>query len=222
MRTVYLSHILSPSTPQYGGLGGGINIVNVKEIPKGDTANTQEWRMSNHLGTHIDAPRHFIANGAPVAAYPAPHWICSKVAVAEVPLSEGRLIMPEDISSFPPPDAECILLKTGFEARRETPEYATANPGISPTLAEHLCRTFPLLRFVGMDFISVSSFKDREAGRIAHRILLSPEGREPVLPVEDMSLAPVGVGIRIARMIISPLRVAGSDGAPVTVLAEVE
>lgn len=215
-KTVYLSHSLAADTPSYGG-AGEIRIGIEKSLRAGDSCNTQRWDISNHAGTHIDAPRHFYEDGQTVDSFPPEHWICHGVAVLHLPLAAPRWIGPEDIKGIPS-DIDCLLVKTGFQSRRKEAAYATDNPGLSAELAFMLRNAFPALRFVGMDFISVSRFTDRHGGRAAHKAFLDPA--RPILPIEDMDLSSLRAGAGIHRLWVVPVRVAGADGAPVTVFAE--
>lgn len=218
---IFLSHVLNKNTPAYGG-GEGIDILPIKRIGAGDSCNTQCWILSNHIGTHLDAPRHFLEEGATVDHYPADYWFCRNVALVAVPLDEPRWIIPNDLGEIVDRDIDCLLIKTGFQRFRGTEKYWKDNPGLSLGLAEWLRLQFPSLRYVGMDFISVSRIMDREEGRRSHAALLqvSPPG-SAILPIEDMNLAGLGKGCRINSAIVIPLRVAGSDGSPVTVIADV-
>lgn len=220
-RYALLSHALDEDTPHYGGGAKGVSIAALKSIERGDSTNMQEWRLSNHVGTHVDAPRHFFDNGKTIDDFNADFWVCRKTAVASVPLNTGRLLEPDDVPASISTGIECLLLKTGFEAFRAEEKYATDNPGISPSLARHLRGRFPHLRFLGMDLISVSRVPERELGRETHRILLDPTGPgSPILPVEDMRLSPIDGDSSIVGLYIMPLMVAGADGAPATVIAE--
>jgi kynurenine formamidase len=58
----YLSHPLHPGAPAYGG-GNAFLDEPDKQMSQGDSCNTRKWHLSNHMGTHIDFPRHFAANG---------------------------------------------------------------------------------------------------------------------------------------------------------------
>ncbi len=223
MNVVFLSYSLDANTPHYGGASQGLLVDGIKRIDRGDTANVQQWTLQNHAGTHIDAPRHFFEQGASADSYPAGFWVCREVAIVECLLPEGRLLAPSDVEGRIARDAECVLIKTGYGLRRHLPEYINDAPGLSPELCTYLRREYPDLRFVGFDFISVTRLGDRPAGRAAHRILLDPEAPgSPLLPIEDMDLSSISVGRRVRRMVISPLRVAGADGAPVTIVAEIE
>ena len=81
-----------------------------------------------------------------------------------------------------------------------------------------LRETFPKLRCVGFDFISITSWKHRAEGRKSHKAFLSPaKGEKPILAIEDMSLK--RASSKIDWLVVSPLLVENSNGAPVTVIA---
>lgn len=214
---VYLSHPLSADTPGYGGVAGAVKIGIEKSIRAGDSCNNQRWEISNHAGTHIDAPRHFYDNGKTVDVFPPEFWVCHNVAVLHLPLSASRWVGPEDVTGMPV-NIDCLLIKTGFQNKRKDAAYTADNPGLPAELAFSLRKTFPALKFVGMDFISISRFTDRAGGRAAHKAFLDPA--RPILPIEDMDLSPLKPESAVHRLWIAPVRVAAADGAPVTVFAE--
>lgn len=218
---IYLSHVVSESTPVYGG-GVGAKIVRNRAIEQGDGCNTQLWELPNHVGTHIDAPRHFFADGPTIDSYPPEFWICNNVAFVTIHLEAARWIGVEDMRGKFRMDADCLIIKTGFQKWRGGDVYCLDNPGLSAGLAEWLRENCPNLRFIGMDFISVSRFSDREGGRAAHREFLNPPlTGNPILPVEDMDLSLLHDGQRIDSILLVPVRVAATDGSPVTVIAEI-
>ena len=76
------------------------------------------------------------------------------------------------------------------------------------------------MKIVGFDFISLSSYQHRPEGREAHKALLHSQfGKKAVLIIEDMDLSDLEKSPEL--IIVSPLRLEGLDGAPVTVIAEV-
>ena len=117
-------------------------------------------------------------------------------------------------------DAELLLLKTGFHKYRDKEEYWKNNPGVSIEFVKWLKQNFKNLRVIGMDFISLSSWQHRDAGREVHKILLDP--KKSILPIEDMNLSKIGVDTVFNKVIVAPLMVNKSDGTPCTVFAEVE
>ena len=60
---ILLSHIISSNTPSYGNRDS-VEIRSKSSIENGETANTSTWIFSNnHIGTHIDVPKHFSNDG---------------------------------------------------------------------------------------------------------------------------------------------------------------
>lgn len=215
---IWLSHALTSDTPSYGG-GKGFELHSCKNIASGDSCNTSKLVLSNHLGSHVDAPRHFYSEGLTVDSY-APHeWIFSSPSLIDVPLSGPQLITSAHLEAeFPEVsyDVDLLLIRTGFETWRSEPRFWEAAPGLHPDLAAWLKIKFPRLRAIGVDCISVSSFQHREAGRVAHKALLGAGWRL----FEDLALASLSVGC-IRSVIALPLRVTNIDGAPCTVIAEI-
>jgi kynurenine formamidase len=217
---IYLSHVITEDTPSYGGTGKA-RIILENKISDGKSSNTQRWDISNHIGTHVDGPRHFFADGMTLDEYPPEFWICHIVSLVDVPLDKARWIEPGDIVGKIDPSTECILIRTGWQKHRFEEMYFLDNPGLSADLAKWLRKTFPNLRFVGMDFISISMFQDRPNGRAAHKAFLdsSCDGK-PILPIEDMDLKHLHGKARITSLVVAPLRVKVADGSPVTVIAQ--
>lgn len=212
---VWLSHSLSPDSPAYGG-GEGMEVQRISEISKGDTANSSRLILPNHLGTHIDAPRHFFDSGPVLMDYPADFWIFDSPTLVDVPGEDGYLISPEDIGAALSQETDLLLLRTGYEAYRGSPRYWERNPGLAPEFGAWLRENFPNLRAVGMDVISVTSRLHREKGREAHRYLLDPDGLgNPILPFEDMALGNVKRNLK--KILVSPLRIIDADASPCTV-----
>lgn len=217
---IYLSFPLSEKTPAYGG-EKGITIKQNKRISNGDSCNTEGWNISNHIGTHIDTPKHFFEEGNTIDEYPPEFWICNHVKVVDCPLEEARWILPEDLDGKLEQETDCVLIRTGFQQHRHQEVYFKDNPGLAPELGKWLRLNFPSLKFIGMDFISISRFTDGGKGRTAHREFLRPDPPgHPILPVEDIDLSSIQNGLNIETLYIFPLRVAGSDGAPVTIVSE--
>ena len=113
-------------------------------------------------------------------------------------------------------DIELLLIKTGFGNYRGTDRYTLTPPGLSSELASYFRQEFPVLRCVGMDLISVSSYSNREEGRKAHREFLNPKEGQPILLIEDMKL---DVDDVFKKVIVAPLLIENADGAPCTVIA---
>lgn len=214
---LWLSHAMSEHTPAYGG-GQGFTRTAASSIAAGDSANSEAWTFPNHLGTHVDVPRHFVEGGDTVDAYGPERWWFSRPVIIDVPMGDDALIQPADIAGRVPDGTDLLILRTGFEAHRGTRRYWERNPGLSAALARHLREAYPRLRAVGMDLISVTARAHRPEGREAHRALLEhhPDS-DPIILIEDMALAHASGALD--AVVVAPLRVLQADGGPVTVLA---
>lgn len=217
----FLSYVLNEATPAYGD-GPSLAVEQTRDMSRGDTCNTQVWHLPNHVGTHIDMPRHFSRTGAGLDGFPADFWICNQVChILLAPAGPGRIITPLDLKSHTLPQAtDLLLLETGFGALRGEPAYMMENPGIDPKMAVFLRKTCPCLKMIGLDMISLSSFTARDLGRQAHKAFL--DHHAPILIIEDMDLSQLSEKVRIEQVIVSPLRVTCGDGSPCTVIAKIK
>jgi kynurenine formamidase len=220
---LFLSHTIDATTPMYGGAKGFTQFP-LSSIQQGDSANTSQWSFPNHLGTHIDFPYHFYEEGQTLDDFPAEFWIIDGQSIQVVEVQKPvkkRMITNKHISTHTlNPHAEFILLKTGVGTHRKEKEFWENNPGLSNELVTILLERCQRLQFLGVDSISVSSWKHRQIGRHVHKTLLNP--RHPTLIIEDMDLSNVSENTKFTKVIISPLRVAQSNGTPCTIFAEVE
>lgn len=214
----YLSHIIEPDTPVYGN-APSVRVEALRSLARSDTANVISVTMTTHSGTHIDAPYHFFSNGRRIAQYPAGFWVFSRPAICRVKLFPGQLLTPEQITVRPDTGCDIILFQSGWSNRRMDASYVTENPGVHPDTAEYLRRRFRRLRAVGIDWLSVSSIKNRESGRKVHRVFLRQGGGgHPLLIIEDMNLSCRLSGLE--EVIVAPLLIEGADGAPCTVIGK--
>lgn len=215
MTWVFLSHELDTKTPAYGG-GRGLKVLKSQKISRTHTSRSQRWELGNHLGTHMDFPAHFVPRGKNLSAYSAPAFIFNRVALCEVQVRPSQLILPRHLV-WPSrwTRAELLLIKTGFEKFRGSEKYILRGPGLHPDTCNEIRKRAPHLRAIGFDFISLTAFAHREEGREAHRILLGQNG---LFILEDMSLAHLKRAPKQA--VVAPLRVRGTDGAPITVFAK--
>ena len=213
---LWLSHILSKSTPSYGG-SESVIIESKTSIDEGDTANTLSICTNTHLGTHIDMPKHFFEDGPSITDYHEKYWIFNYPQLINIPCEDGKLITPIDIKSEISIDTDLLLLRTGFEKYRKEKRYWETNPGLSPDLGIYLREKYPNIRAVGIDPISITSILHRESGRAAHRVLLDPHAPgKPIVIIEDMALSKIST--KFNQVLVLPLRIRNSDGAPVTIM----
>ncbi|MFB3923260.1 MAG: cyclase family protein [Terriglobia bacterium] len=218
MAYIELSHRLSAGAPLPPGVPG-IEVRHHFSIERGDVSNLFVLTISNHSGTHIDAPWHFVASGLRVCDFRLEEFVFESPHCIDVRIANGQMLEPEHFQTHKHglDKADLLLVRTGYSrVRREAPErYVLHSPGMSVRAANYLVDQFPRLRAIGLDTISLASMQHLEEGLEAHRILLRGDGRR-FLIIEDMNLDFDLSQLR--RVIALPLLIEGIDSSPCTVI----
>jgi kynurenine formamidase len=217
---IRLSYPITESMPLYPGTRP-VLIEKTKTIQKGDSCNTLFISLSNHTGTHIDAPRHFFDSGRSIDDYDIEELIFRKPEIIDCPKGPAGVIGVEDLQgSTNKTDVDFLIIRTGFSAIRQKDVYAYChqNPCLEPEAAQWLKSSIPRLRAVAIDCISFSSPLHREMGREIHKILLgNNEGRsKPICLIEDLNM-PAAIH-QLDEVQIFPLIITGADAAPCLIL----
>ena len=220
---IKLSYDLGINTPLYPGTPP-VSIKSTKSIGKGDSCNTSMITFSNHTGTHIDMPKHFIDSGRTVCDYSMEELVFKKPHIVDCLKGVEDIIEVGDLAnSVIPPETDFLLIRTGFSGFRNADVhiYSYKNPCFSPQTAEWIRKNYPNIRAVGVDCISVSSRAHRDLGRETHKILLKEDGfkGEPVLIVEDLYI-PSEIN-RLDELMVVPIFIESIDSAPCTVIGVV-
>jgi kynurenine formamidase len=217
-----LSHHLSADTPVPPGVPP-IEFLHHYSMGRGDVSNLFVLHFSNHTGTHIDAPWHFVNSGIPIGKFSLEEFVFDRPLCLDLALGDGEMF---HAAHFQPHAAEIsrcdlLLLRTGYaRVRRSDPaRYRIFAPGMSEEGAHYLAEEFPRLRALGLDTVSLACMQHLEEGLEAHRVLLQGEGRR-FLIIEDMNLD--HDLSRLRRVIALPLMIDGIDSAPCTVMGIAE
>jgi kynurenine formamidase len=193
------------------------------EIAKGDAANTSVISIYNHIGTHYDAPNHFIADGLKICDLPKSRFIFERPLVLDIPKSFCEKITKNDLFPFADKIKDCdlLMLRTGFSVFRvEAPQrYEKEGPAIGSDAAEYLVLNFPLLSAVAVDFVSIGSYSDAADGERTHRALLGGKNGHFICAIEDVNMSVIEKN-KLKKVFALPLFVQEADSAPVTMLAE--
>lgn len=173
-----------------------------------DVSNVLKLTMTSHTGTHVDAPRHFIHDGATLDEIPLDRWVGSCLVVDFTALNKD--ITAEDLQLAEiPAGTERLIFKTrnsGLWASSPN-TFVRDYVALAPSGAEWLvARGIGLL---GIDYLSIGSV--RPDGVDTHLILL---GRGMVI-VEGLDLSAVTPGRY--ELLCFPLHLAGADGSPARV-----
>src|SRR5438034_500660 len=176
----------------------------LKDMRKGDKLTLSVYSLGAHSGTHIDAPMHFVANGAPIDQVGLDPLI-GAARVIDIPDSV-RAIDSGELNRHDWRGAKRVLFRTRSTLRgwMDSAEFHRDFAYIAPDAAQLLADAGVLL--VGVDYISAEQF-GAPAPR-THQILL---GRGIPI-VEGLDLRPVQAGDY--DVIVLPLKVRGHEGAP--------
>ncbi len=190
-------------TPVYAG-DAPMRFDFLKDMRKGDILTLSVYSLGAHSGTHIDAPMHFVANGAPIDQV-ALDPLIGAARVIDVPDSV-RAIDAGELNKHDWRGAKRVLFRTRSTLRgwMDSATFRRDFAYIAPDAAQLLADARVLL--VGVDYISAEQF-GAPAPR-THQILL---GRGIPI-VEGLDLRPVQAGDY--DVIVLPLKVRGHEAAP--------
>ncbi len=193
---------VSPEIPVWPG-DPPVVLERVKSLENGDEANISRIQSGVHVGTHIDAPIHFVEGGATVDAIPLKSLLgrayvvdLRKADVLDAAALESARI---------PPRTRRLLFKTRNSELWTSGESSFQRDfvAVDASGAEWLVKKG--VKLVGVDYLSVAPFND---GGPTHRILLEAG----VVVVEGLNLARVSKGRYTLYCL--PVKLMGSDGAP--------
>ena len=198
-----MSELIDISVPIRDGMvhyagNPGIHIERVQRIADGAAANVSRIDFGAHTATHVDAPVHFLDDGAGAEALPleplmGPADVVDATGVEKA--LDAEALGGLDIRD----DAKRILFKTRNSRLWASDEFTRDFVRLDGSGARHLVDRG--IELVGIDYLSIG---DEDA----HRLLLSTG----VVAMEGLNLGDVEAGRY--ELVCLPLRVVGSDGAP--------
>lgn len=179
------------------------------------TPEVRRFCLCTHMGTHLDAPSHFIAGGATLDDV-GPERLVGAGVVWRINRAAGERITAADLTAARPAlrQGDAVLLWTGYGHLYGTDRYDD-HPFLDEAAAHWLVDQEA--RLVGLDVMTpdqpVSQRPDGFTFPV-HRILLGAG----VLILENVAAAGPLTGQRVELM-VGALPLAGADGAPVRLLA---
>lgn len=169
-------------------------------IKKGDEWNVYKLEMTNHIGTHLDAPLHKYKNGKSLNDYPLNSFI---INCNIIEIKNPKIITLKEIKKKKILKNSAVLFKTknsSLNRKKFNPDYVYL--GIDT--AEYLVNK--QVSIVGIDYLSIDSFTGEYP---VHKILLS----NGIMILEDVNLKKVKPGFY--ELICLPLKIKNANGAPV-------
>ncbi|MCB0643291.1 MAG: cyclase family protein [Phaeodactylibacter sp.] len=179
----------------------GVHISLLMDMAAGEEANVSRLDIDVHSGTHIDAPRHFLRDGAYTHEIP----LEKTVGHCQVLDMRGKdRITADDLQHAAlQPGIEKILFKTDNSEKWRDPHH-TFDPNFCALTADAAQWVVDRgIHLTGIDYHSIQLFYDSME---THRILL----RAKVVILEGLNLLNVDPGTY--KLLCLPLKVHGVEG----------
>lgn len=182
------------------------HIKRVNRMEDGAVCNLTHISMSAHTGTHMDAPRHFIADGLTMEQMPL-EAVMGRCRVFELDC-EGQ-ITADDLRKLKFVPRQRVLFKTRNSTRSwAMKEFDKDFISIRKDAAQYLVEMGVVT--VGVDYLSIGGYgKDVVE---THQIMLGAG----IWVIEGLDLS--GIKDGYYEMICLPLKIEGADGAPCRVV----
>lgn len=111
MRIIDLSQVLESGMPQYPGQ----QVAEFKQVSQVESDGFQvtDFHAVVHVGTHCDAPAHFIQNGETIEAIPLERFV-GEAVIVDVHLDGQREMSPAVLEGADIRPGDIVLFRTGL------------------------------------------------------------------------------------------------------------
>ena len=202
--TIYdISLPISSNLPVWEG-DPKVELELILSMNEGADANVSRFSAGVHVGTHVDAPHHFLNDGRTVENLDLDiltggafvlHLVEGVDAVDAATLADA----------FIPKDTSRLLIRTRNSQQwmQKSPKFIRDFVAITPDGAEWLVENN--IKLIGVDYLSVAAFDNPIP---THQILL----RAGIVVIEGCDLSQVPEGVY--ELYCLPLKLIGAEGAP--------
>ena len=168
-------------------------------MDRGDMGNNSSIHMGIHTGTHMDAPKHVIADGKTIDVMPLSDAI-GPARVIEI--NDNAAVKAEELKQYKFKQGEWILFKTKNSERCwKTDAFIPDLVYFAEDAAQLLANSG--VKLVGIDYLSVGG------PPMTHKILLGAG----IWLLEGLNLSTVNPGNY--NLICLPLKIMQTEGSPV-------
>lgn len=205
MKIIDLTHTFNANMPVYPG-DPKSSLEQVAFI-ENDTFNDHKISTVMHVGTHMDAPLHMIADGKKIDAIAPDRFIGNGIVIdvrgkAKI---DASVVDAKAIS-----EGSVVLLYTGFGSKYRAEDYFKGYPELTEDFAQKMVDL--RVKMVGMDMLG----PDYDKPWKTHKILLGSE----ILILENLTNLDQLLSINNFEVIALPAKF-NADAAPVRVVARI-
>ncbi len=175
----------------------------LSSLRKGELSDDTQITTSVHVGTHLDAPSHFIASGKSIDKLPLDIFM-GRVLVVDLPKIKD--IAAEILEALNlETSVDRLLFKTSNSEpwRKRGGKFNKNYVGVTTSGARWLTKR--KLKLIGVDYLSIAKFNEVQS---VHQILLKGN----IALLEGINLAKVKAGTY--QLICLPTRLANVEAAP--------
>jgi arylformamidase len=176
------------------------------------SCNVSALQSTPHLGTHVDAPLHFLSSGASIAAMPLDRFIGEAVCI-DAPKAPGNDIVTADLRGADVRNGDIVIFRTGWEQRTASgTQFRDEWPGFETGMIEGLIKRGVIA--IGVDTPSVDSPRALAAGAAAHKAAAANG-----MPIFEGLVNLSAIVARRFTFIALPLKLEGCEASPVRAVA---
>ena len=178
-------------------------ILEHKLISGGDNCNLSMISLGSHTGTHVDAPRHFYANGLSIDEMSLDYFIGS-ARLIEIPANKDK-VTSRDLADFEIKKDERLILKTRNSEIISKGYFDKNFVYLTEDAASYLAGI--KIKTLGFDYLSIEKYNSK--CHAVHKILL----KENIPIIEGLVLKNIKQGNY--HLVALPLKLDACDGSPV-------
>lgn len=211
---VDLTHTLKPGMPVWPTHPVFCQEV-VESYDRGNIACNHALAMSEHTGTHFDAPRHFFRGAAPIDQIGLQTFFGRMAKIDARDCAPCEAVGVDRIAAFeqehgPIKAGDAVFFHFGWDHFWNEPaRFLSDWPGLSREAAEYLLECD--VRIVGSDCLSLDCFGSADFP--AHRLLLGAD-----IPIGE-NFARLGEVPPFSFLITLPLPIEAGSGSPIRAVA---
>jgi len=211
-RIIDLTHLIEEGMPVWPG-DPQPEIEQPMTLGK-DICTVQSIRFNCHLGTHLDAPSHFVDGGITVHEIPLETLMGKAVILDFTEKGKKDLITGEDLRRHRQRlgPGKRVLLKTGWDKNFRPVSFYEGFPCLTLEAAQYLAAR--KIRLLGLDTPSPSPIED--PGQAIHKTLLGA-GIVIVEAIKGLT----SIAQDECELIVLPPKFKGFSGAPCRVVAKI-
>lgn len=193
--TIKTGRVVWPGDPE-------VEVTKQMQIKNGDICNTSLLSCPVHLGTHIDAPLHFIEGEGGIETLPL-NSLAGRAKVIEI--NNEQIIPLNEVEDKEIDEGDIVLFKTINSSKylyedKFNEKYVYLSTDAARYLVSKKIRT------VGIDYYSIAGINDNIVE--CHEVLLGAK----ITIIEGLDFSKTGPGLY--DFVCLPLKIEGSDGAP--------